>query len=212
MQTYVCMILSCRLGTVNSGTQKPPEKNARSLATRERILTQARHVFAELGFENTTIRAVAAAAKIHPSMVMRYYGSKEELFAIAASIDFHMPDLSLVNPARRGEALIQHILEQWEGEGTGPELKVLLRAAGTHEKARQRFVEVVQRQALPVIRKVVTQDRQEERIGLILVQIAGLVVSRYLFAYRPVVAMDRSQIIRSLGAVLQTYLSGSLPS
>jgi AcrR family transcriptional regulator len=197
---------------VNPKTQKALVKNARSLATRERILTQAQHVFAEVGFENTTIRAVAAAAKIHPSMVMRYYGSKEELFAIAASVDFHMPDLLLVKPARRGEALIEHILEQWEGELTGRELKVLLRAAGTHDKARERFVEVVQRQALPVIRKVVRQDRQEERIGLILVQIAGLVVSRYLFAYAPVVAMDGRQIIRSLGAVVQTYLSGSLPS
>jgi AcrR family transcriptional regulator len=197
---------------VNPKTQKAPVKNARSLATRERILTQAQHVFAEVGFENTTIRAVAAAAKIHPSMVMRYYGSKEELFAMAASVDFHMPDLFLMKPARRGAALIEHILEQWDGEGTGPELKVLLRAAGTNEKARQRFVEVVQRQALPMIRKVVREDRQDERIGLILVQIAGLVVSRYLFAYAPVVAMDRSQIIRSLGAVVQTYLSGSLPS
>jgi AcrR family transcriptional regulator len=197
---------------VSPKTQKAPAKNARSVATRERILAQARHVFAELGFENTTIRAVAAAAKIHPSMVMRYYGSKEELFAMAASVDFHMPDLSLVKPARRGEALIEHILEQWDGESTGPELKVLLRAAGTHDKARQRFVEIVQRQALPVIHKVVRQDRQEERIALILVQIAGLVVSRYLFAYAPVVAMDRSQIILSLGAVVQTFLSGPLPS
>jgi AcrR family transcriptional regulator len=196
---------------VNPKTPIPASKNARSLATRERILTQARNLFAALGFENTTIRAIAASAKIHPSMVMRYYGSKEELFAIAASIDFHMPDLSLVNPQRRGEALIQHILEQWESEGTGPELKVLLRASGTHEKARQRFVEVVQRQAMPVILKVVKQDRKKERVGLILIQIAGLVVSRYLFEYGPVMAMDRRQIVRSVGAALQTYLSGSLP-
>lgn len=142
-------------------------------------------------------------------MVMRYYHSKEELFASAASIDFRMPDLAAVAPERRGEALIAHIVEQWEGESTRRELKVLLRAAGTHELARQRFVEFVQQQALPVIRNVVAKDRQEERIGLILVQIAGLVVSRYLLAYEPVVAMTRSQIIRSLGSVAQGYLSGS---
>ena len=186
-------------------------KNLRSQATRERILSKARQIFAEIGFENTTIRAVAAAAKIHPSMVMRYYHSKEELFTSAASIDFRMPDLTAVSAEKRGEALIAHILEQWEGESAQRELQVLLRAAGTHELARQLFVEVVQRQALPVIRKVVAEDRQEERIGLILVQIAGLVVSRYLFAYAPVVDMARSDLVRTIGSVTQGYISGRLP-
>lgn len=188
--------------------QKPPLKNARSLATRERILAQARRVFADLGFENTTIRAVAAKANIHPSMVMRYFHSKQELFAAAASIDFRMPDLAKVAPGSRGHALIEHVMEQWEGESTRRELQVLLRAAGTHELARQRFVEFVQRQALPAIRKVVVEDHQEERIGLILVQVAGLVVSRYLLAYKPVVALHRDQITHSIGSVVQGYISG----
>lgn len=115
------------------------ETRPRSFATRERILRHARQIFSECGFERTTIRAVALAAKIHPSMVMRYYGSKEELFATAASIDFHMPDLAAVPPDDRGTALIAHILDQWEGESTGPELQVLLRASGTHETARGAF-------------------------------------------------------------------------
>ena len=173
---------------------------------------QARHVFAELGFENTTIRAVAAKANIHPSMVMRYYHCKEELFAAAASVDFRMPDLTRVAPESRGQALIAHIMEQWEGESTRRELQVLLRAAGAYELARQRFVEFVQQQAMPVIRKVVVKDHQEERIGLILVlvQIAGLVVSRYLLGYESVVAMDRSQLSFLIGSVVQGYISGSV--
>ena len=190
--------------------KQAPSKPLRSQATRTRILAHARRLFAELGFENTTIRGVALAAKIHPSMVMRYYHSKEELFASAASIEFHMPDLTRVSSQGRGEALIAHILEQWEGEATGRELKVLLRAAGTHELARQRFVQVVQEQSLPAIRKVTAKDHHEERIGLILMQIAGLVVSRYLFAYGPVVLMQRDQVIRALGPVIQRYMSGSL--
>jgi AcrR family transcriptional regulator len=186
-----------------------PVKALRSDATRKRILAQARRIFAELGFENTTIRGVAAAAKIHPSMVMRYYHSKEELFACAASIDFHMPDLTAVSAETRGKVLIAHILEQWEGEATGRELKVLLRAAGTHELARQRFVQVVQEQSLPAIRKVTSKDHHEERISLILMQVAGLVVSRYLFAYGPAVSMKRDEVIRALGPVIQRYLCGT---
>ena len=193
---------------MDSEIRETSVKHGRSLQTRERILAEARHVFAQLGYENTTIRGVAAKANIHPSMVMRYFDSKEGLFAAAASIDFRMPDLTAVSAAERGEALIAHILEQWEGETTRRELKVLLRAAGTHESARQRFVDYVQQQALPAIRNVTARDHQDERIGLILVQIAGLVVSRFLLAYHPVLAMPRSQITRSIGAVVQGYLSG----
>ena len=186
------------------------EKPLRSEATRQRILTEAKIMFAERGFERTTIRGIASAAKIHPSMVMRYYNNKEDLFASAASIDFHMPDLARLPAGDRGEALIAHILEQWEGEATGAELKVLLRAAGTHELARRRFVEVVQEQSLPIIRKITVEDRQEERISLILMQIAGLVVSRYLLAYSAVVSMPRDRVVRILGPIVQQYLSGTM--
>ncbi|MDT5208004.1 MAG: hypothetical protein QOF67_419, partial [Mycobacterium sp.] len=47
------------------------------------ILAAARQRFAESGFERATIRAIAADANIDPSMVMRYFGSKDQLFAAA---------------------------------------------------------------------------------------------------------------------------------
>jgi hypothetical protein len=47
------------------------------------------------GYERTTIRQVATDANIDPSMVMRYYGSKDGLFAAAVD-DLELPDLSAV--------------------------------------------------------------------------------------------------------------------
>ncbi|ANP56809.1 AcrR family transcriptional regulator [Streptomyces griseochromogenes] len=52
----------------------------RRRATEARILDSARELFAEKGFERTTIRAVAAAASVDPALVMQYFGSKRELF------------------------------------------------------------------------------------------------------------------------------------
>jgi AcrR family transcriptional regulator len=49
--------------------------------TEARILAEARKTFAEMGYERTTIRAVAAAAHVDPGLVMHYFGSKETLFA-----------------------------------------------------------------------------------------------------------------------------------
>ena len=52
----------------------------RSDATRARILRAARAEFAAVGYQRATIRGIAAGADIDPSLVMRYFGSKAELF------------------------------------------------------------------------------------------------------------------------------------
>jgi AcrR family transcriptional regulator len=61
----------------------------RSRAARDAILTAARRRFTEEGYERTTIRTVAADAGIDPSMVMRYYGSKDGLFSAAVDVHQH---------------------------------------------------------------------------------------------------------------------------
>jgi AcrR family transcriptional regulator len=71
-------------------------KSLRSQSTRDDILLAARRLFGERGYERTTIRAIAEAGDIHSSIVMRYYGSKEGLFAAASSFDLQLPDLSKI--------------------------------------------------------------------------------------------------------------------
>jgi AcrR family transcriptional regulator len=41
-------------------------------------------MFAELGYDRTTIRAVAKAAGVDAGLVMHYYGTKDELLACSA--------------------------------------------------------------------------------------------------------------------------------
>ena len=143
-------------------------------------------------------------------MVMRYYGSKEELFSAAARIDFRMPDLASVDKRKRGVALVTHILDAWEGDKANEELHVLLRAAGTHEAARRRLVSLVEEQAVPVIKAVLPKKSDvEETIGFILIQLAGLVLSRYFLRYASVVALDRAAIIAEVGANVQKHLDES---
>ncbi|MDQ2082606.1 TetR family transcriptional regulator [Xanthobacteraceae bacterium Astr-EGSB] len=182
-------------------------KPLRSQATRDRILNEARRLFAELGYERTTIRAIAAAAAINVSMVVRYFGSKEDLFAKAASLDLHVPDLASVPPDKRGEAIITRFLERWEGPEAGDELPALVRAAATHDAARQRVIELIMMQAGPEIRSTLADGQFERRLGLIITQISGLAFSRYVLKAPLVVALKREDIIQFLGATVQRYLS-----
>jgi AcrR family transcriptional regulator len=49
--------------------------------TRAAILAAARGRFAEEGYDVATVRAIATDAGIDPALVLRYFGSKEELLA-----------------------------------------------------------------------------------------------------------------------------------
>ncbi len=183
------------------------EEMKRSDVTRERILEAARGLFAEQGFERTTIRAVACAAAINPSMVIRYYGSKEGLFTAATDIDLRIPDLRSIPSGCRGEAIVTRFLERWEGPDAGGELPVMLRAAASHEGARRKYLESVERQVTPMIASICPEGRMATCMGLISSQLVGLAMTRYVLRLPAVVALDRDFIVRRIGATIQGYLS-----
>src|ERR1700752_3097786 len=89
---------------------------------------------AESGYERATIRAIAADANIDPSMVMRYFGNKDQLFAAAAEFDLEFPDLSTIDEAERGARLVNHFMNRWERDEA---LIVLLRSSTTNDEAAQ---------------------------------------------------------------------------
>jgi AcrR family transcriptional regulator len=80
--------------------------------TKAVILAAARERFAADGYDRATIRAIAADARIDPSMVMRYFGNKDQLFAAAADFDLQIPDLSDVERDHVGASLVAHFLNR----------------------------------------------------------------------------------------------------
>lgn len=53
--------------------------------TRDQIVETAREAFVQRGFEATTLAEVAAALKVTPAAILRYFKSKQDLFATAMS-------------------------------------------------------------------------------------------------------------------------------
>ena len=103
--------------------------------------------------------------------------------------------------------MVAHFLDRWEGPEAGDELPALLRAAATHEVARERIVAITIDQATPLIAAALTGGKRDERIGLIVVQMAGLAMSRYVLRHPFVVALSREAIIRDIGGVVQRFMS-----
>ena len=185
------------------------EPERRSDRTRSAILAAAKERFAADGYERATIRAIAADANIDPSMVMRYYGNKERLFAAAAEFDLRLPDLTPVPRRRIGHVLTAHFVDRWETDET---LQLLLRAATTNQAAVERMQTIFAGQLLPVVRGLHPPDTPPAdiatRAGLVGTQVLGLALCRYVLRLPPIVAMDRAAILHWLTPTVQRYLVG----
>ena len=182
------------------------DRPRRSDATRSAILAAARERFAADGYERATIRAIAAGADIDPSMVMRYYGSKEGLFAAAAEFELGLPDFAALPREDVGARAAAYFLERWEDDDS---LQVLLRVGVTNEAAAARLREIFAEQLAPVVAKVAPPGVDAAaRAGLVASQVLGLALTRYVLRLPPVATMRRDELVGWIGPTLQRYLTG----
>jgi AcrR family transcriptional regulator len=173
-----------------------------SAETKAAILAAAKERFARSGFERATIRAIAADANIDPSMVMRYFGSKDQLFAAVADFDLDFPDLTGIPREEVGTRMVLHFLARWERDEA---MVVLLRSSVSNADAAQRMREIFAGQLLPVIAKV-NPVAPERRSGLVATQMLGLALCLHVLKLPPVVAMSHAEVAAWLGPTLQRYL------
>jgi AcrR family transcriptional regulator len=171
--------------------------------TKAAILTAARERFGAAGFQAATIRAIAADAGIDPSMVMRYFGSKDLLFAAAAEFDLKFPDFTELDRADVGVALVSHFLDRWEGDEA---LVILLRSSATNAAAAERMQQIFVDQLQPLVATLAPAPEVKWRAGLIATQILGLAWCRFVLRLPPVVTMTRAEIVDSVGPTIQRYL------
>ena len=185
----------------------PPARPRRSDATRAAILRAARERFAADGYERATIRAIATEAGIDPSMVMRYYGSKENLFARAAQFDLRLPDLSAVPRRKLGETLTRVFLDRWDQSDALP---ILLRAAMTNTAAASQLQAIYRDQLAAAVAAIAPEAEAQERAGMVATQALGLAICRYVLKFPPLAEMPGDQVVARFSPTLQRYLTSPL--
>jgi AcrR family transcriptional regulator len=181
----------------------------RSDATRTAILAAARERFAADGYERATIRAIARDARIDPSMVMRYYGNKEGLFAAAVSVELELPEADSLPRHDIGRALVTRFLDLWEENEV---LTALLRVGATNQAGAERMQGVFREQVMPVaLRACPDPEQAPARAALAATQLLGLALTRYVLRFPPTVALTREEIVAWLAPTVQRYLTAPSP-
>jgi AcrR family transcriptional regulator len=181
----------------------------RSDATRAAILAAARERFAEDGYERATVRAIARQAGIDPSMVMRYFGSKDALFAVVVDVELHIPDAGQIAQEDLGTVLVNHFLDLWEGDSV---LVTLLRVGATHPAGAARMREVFREQLVPAAERFGHDPVDAPRRAMLVAsQILGMALLRYVLRFGPAAEMPRDELVAWLAPTVQRYITAPQP-
>src|SRR4051794_289470 len=151
-----------------------------STDTKAAILAAARTRFAAEGYRSASIRAVARDVGVDAALVVRYFGSKPELFAAATDIALRIPDLTDAPADEHGERLVEHFLSRWDaGTPEGQVLLILLRSAASDAAAAAGMRELFARQLMPALRRLIADESEApQRVALVASQLLGLALAR----------------------------------
>ena len=150
-----------------------PEADLRSV-----ILDAARPLFAERGYRDTTMRAVAQVAGVDDGI------------------------------ETAGPRMAEMFLGLFESPTTGPALVGLLRSAVSHESTRKAFSEFVATAILSHYEQLMPGPDTQRRITLVGSQLIGMAMLRFVLRIEPMVERPRDQLVADLGAAVQRHLTG----
>ncbi|WP_405163214.1 TetR family transcriptional regulator [Nocardia sp. NBC_01499] len=157
-----------------SSDNKPTRAQQRR-RTEDRILTAARVLFSEVGYERATARAVADAANVDPGLITYYFRSKSELFSRVTEIAAEEPVYG--SPQQVTELLLAAIHAKLSDEPLST--LAMLRSMLTHPEATEGVRQSLSRQQQQ-LSDALTADNALLRTGLTSAITLGVVVGRYM--------------------------------
>jgi AcrR family transcriptional regulator len=203
--------------TPPAGTSRSSARTGRrpgAVDTRAEILAAAQAGFAELGFSGTTIRGVAARARVDPALVIHYFGTKQRLFETvmqpAIDLDRVASEFPTVPPEQRGERVARFMLELWDAPQMQPLMLGLIRSAATDADAAAMLRRCMIEGPFTAIARALGRPDPDLRASLVASQMLGLVMARYIVRVEPLASAPRETVARAVGPTIQRYLLGDL--
>jgi AcrR family transcriptional regulator len=189
-------------------------RRAGTSGTREAIAGAARRKFGELGYERTTIRAIAAEAGVDPALVVHFFGSKQQLFLSVIDLPFEpedvLPGILSGDLDTVGERVARFIVGLLETESARNVLTGMVRAAASEPEAARLLRELITGRVFAAITASLDVEEADLRASLVGSQIVGLIVARYVVGVEPLASLDPDRLVAAIGPNLQRYLVGPL--
>jgi AcrR family transcriptional regulator len=180
-------------------------------STREEILAAARQLFAERGYQATTMRAIAAQAGVNAALVHHYYGSKEQLLVAAMNLPLNPADvireLRDAGPREQlGERLVRFFVRTWRDPQTGQPLLALLRASASSEAGAATLRQFVENVMLTRLASLLGVPRLRLAAGF--AQLLGFALGGLVIGIEPLASASEDELVALFAPTIQRYLDG----
>jgi AcrR family transcriptional regulator len=171
--------------------------------TRALIAEAAQDLFTRNGYLGTSVRAIAAAAGVDAALVVRYFGSKEQLFLETVRLTGFIDD-ALPGPRESlGERIVAAVFDG--------DLRVrlsihsgMLRASGS-ATVREKIGESSERHFVGPLERLLDGPDARLRARLMAAQVNGLLTA---LTMDESLDADRDALIRTYGRALQALVDG----
>lgn len=183
--------------------------------SREAILTAARRLFAEHGFDGTSLRQVAREAGVDPALVHHYFKGKDELFAFSVDLPADpvqvLADVSSLDPGQRAEEIVLAVLRLWESPAQHSLVAFLRGTIGSKAKTAL-LRELVSRTILQRIMDGLPGSPGERALrgNLVATQVVGLMLVRYVIRLDPLASAAPEEVVKMIAPNIRRYLAEPL--
>jgi len=178
--------------------------------TRDAILAVARRRFATRGYDATSLRAIAADARVDPALLIHYFGTKEGLFTEATGLPAGLSELrsALVgaSPREAAEALVRGYLGVVDSDKSRNAILALIRSAVSNEKAATMLREFLTAELLSSIAEISDFPNAPLRASLVAAQLVGIAVLRHVVRVEPLARASPDEIVALVAPVIERYL------
>lgn len=188
---------------VSSASSRPKRDRIRS---EKAIRAAAEACFVEFGYENATIRRIAERAKVNPSLVIQYFGSKARLFAEVVSID--QPVLqSLHTTGRLGTSVAETFIALYEGDRPWVQTALsLFRSAPTQPEAAEILRAAINERSIETFAEHLDSADAQQRSAVIGAVILGIVYGRHLLDLEHLNTADLPRLVHYTAAAINGVL------
>ncbi|MFJ4845598.1 MULTISPECIES: TetR family transcriptional regulator [unclassified Streptomyces] len=189
---------------------QPPAAARRrdAAATRAAILSAAREVFTERGYDGAGVREIARAADVDTRLISRYFGSKEGLFAEV--VDLAYEKSLMMTPEHNAEAA-RALLSGMDKAASDGLLLTLRSASNTRASAIMR--ESIERNYQRRLAAALPGDDDATGRAAVLIAIcSGVLLSRLVLGHTALNSPDVERLVPYLHAALDAVANAPGPS
>ncbi|MGY0056368.1 TetR/AcrR family transcriptional regulator [Streptomyces sp. LZ34] len=188
------------------GTTTSEGRRRDAQGTRRRLREAASALFAERGYERTTVREIADRAGVNQALLFRYYGSKRALFGEVVAHDGE-EQMRSTPPGELLEAALRGLLAHRGREPGNRALATLLRSVGSGDEIGT-AVRAVSDDYARVLASLSSADNRALRADLALSWMLGIGMMRVVVGKEPLADADPDEVCALVMAALGTLLDG----